>query len=67
MSPPIEYQLSITPEPYESAPTPEDMTIEEIEALGRCGGKLCGGPWQNMLLGGGKGSSGAGGEVEVGS
>ncbi len=32
MSQPIEYHLSIMPEPYESAPTPEDITIEEIKA-----------------------------------
>ncbi len=28
----IEYRLSVMPEPYKSAPTPEDISIEEIEA-----------------------------------
>ncbi len=32
MSQSIEYHLSITPEPYESAPTPEDILLEEIES-----------------------------------
>ncbi len=32
MSSVIEYCLSVTPEPYESAPTPEDISVEEIEA-----------------------------------
>ncbi|KAK0244463.1 hypothetical protein EDD85DRAFT_945778 [Armillaria nabsnona] len=32
MSSVIEYHLSITPKPYESAPTPEDISVEEIEA-----------------------------------
>ncbi len=32
MSQSIEYCLSITPEPYESALTPEDILLEEIEA-----------------------------------
>ena len=26
------HHLSVTPEPYESAPTPEDFSLEEIEA-----------------------------------
>ncbi len=32
MSQTLEYCLSVTPEPYESAPTPEDFSLEEIEA-----------------------------------
>ncbi len=32
MSQSVEYHLSVTPEPYESAPTPEDISIEKIEA-----------------------------------
>ncbi|KAK0244469.1 hypothetical protein EDD85DRAFT_945813 [Armillaria nabsnona] len=28
----IEYRLSVTPEPYESAPTPEDISLKEIKA-----------------------------------
>ncbi len=28
----LEYRLSVTPEPYESAPTPEDFSLEEIKA-----------------------------------
>ncbi len=32
MSQPIKYHLSVTPKLYESAPTPEDISIEEIEA-----------------------------------
>ncbi len=32
MSQAIEYHLSVTPEPYESAPTSKDISMEEIEA-----------------------------------
>ncbi len=32
MSSVIEYCLSITPKPYESAPIPKDISVEEIEA-----------------------------------
>ncbi len=32
MSQTLKYHLSITPEPYESAPTLEDFSLEEIEA-----------------------------------
>ncbi|PBK62703.1 hypothetical protein ARMSODRAFT_980541 [Armillaria solidipes] len=33
MSSSNEYRLSVTPEPYESAPTPPDLTAEEYKAL----------------------------------
>ncbi len=32
MSQTLKYHLSITPKPYESALTPEDFSLEEIEA-----------------------------------
>ena len=33
MSAPVEYRDSVTPEPYESAPTPVDISLEDLEAL----------------------------------
>ncbi len=33
MSAPVEYRDSATPEPYESAPTPPDLSFEDYKAL----------------------------------